>query len=82
MVRLNNAEFNRKGSVVIVTRVAQVKYTDKHFKEVDRLIRKGYTKRAAYGEVAIGPIFDADNLGRAYRARHENKKTRLQDAKL
>jgi hypothetical protein len=62
--------FDKSEKVKII--IVREKYTLKHFREVDRLIQRGYKKESAYQEVAEKHNFVWENFARQYRDRHQN----------
>ena len=77
VVVVNGVRFTRAGSSQVVIRIAPVKYDDIVFREVDELLRMGYSNSAAYEEIAVKHGFSVEGFGRQYRTRWANRVTRM-----
>ncbi len=56
-------------------RIAKHKYNQKHFKEIERLIKKGYKTEKAYQDTADKYGFESwEGLGKMYQKRYLDKK--------
>lgn len=69
VVVVNGVRFTREGLSQVVIRIAPVKYDDIVFREVDELLKMGYSHSAAYEEIAVKHGFSVEGFGRQYRTR-------------
>lgn len=73
-VQINGVEFQKRGTIKEVIRVAPVKYLIEHFKKVDALVGIGYSKKGACDTVADQHNFNHESFRHQYYIRHASKK--------
>lgn len=71
-VKVNGATYLTEGTIREVVRVAQMKYAESHFKQVDSLIINGSKIMAACADVAMEHGFSVEGFYRQYNDRHAN----------
>jgi len=76
-VIVNGQVYIKPGDIIETIRVAPVKYTESHFREVDERISYGMYAYRACEEVAAKYDFSFEGFYRQYRDRHLNKKGKL-----
>ena len=73
-VELNGELFHKKGVIHEIIRVAAIKFTHEHFKEVDALIGSGYGPTSACNTVSEKYGFNNLSFRQQYYKRHANVK--------